>query len=460
MANHNSPLSTMNKPQGLGSASMTLLERDIKLFDGYGRGMFFANPKTPAQEYVNQGYAALNVFHYADAYRSFRMATKKDENEVQGYIGLVFSIADQDSSPAAKKLMVDIFNHVEMIRMKTPLSKTEDAWLDYAKSVYVQKVGGATEGMTNPVVKTLNESYQQLATTDGENVEFKAYVSWSIFSGATAQFVKQMQKSVLADHPDHAGANHYLLHIAEMENDMPTAKSFGEALAPLALKSAHAQHMLGHTLPQFGLWQEALDMFLIADQIHHDWAKENQAALHEDWHYAHNLDLMAATYLGLGDSAKAFDNWNVAMEFDFRATPKAIGVLLADNRLLDADDLISKLEQNGPQWVNFLAPFRYELNILMGQTEVALKPQMPRKGTYAYFVEALRKVKLNQFVEDQLVAETTAYFTARLTSGGFDGWSNSFVELLRLQTLAAKLDLQNVVASLEVIVTKSKAGTL
>lgn len=456
---HDSPLNTMTKPQGLGSASMKLLEREIELFDGYGMGMFFLNPTNDEQRYVNQGYAALNVFHYADAYRSFRMATQENPNSVQGYVGLIFSIADQDNSAEAQKLIVDILNHLEMIKSTNGWTSREAAWIDYAKGIYFEKMNGTKVGLTNPTPITLNQAYTNLSQVDGDNVEFKAYVSWTIFSGYTVNYVKQVQKDVLAVYPNHAGAAHYLLHIAEMENDMVTAKAYGEILAPLALGSAHAQHMLGHTLPQFGLWQEALDMFLIADQIHHDWATTNEAELQEDWHYAHNLDLMAAAYLGLGNDREAYNKWVMAMPYDFRAVPKAVGVLLATNRLSEANTLLTNLEQNGPQWVNFLASFRYELNILMDPS-TPQKKLLPQRGSYEYLVESLRSYGKNKINEGTLITEAKSYFTQKLTSGGFDGWSNSFVELLRLQNLANKLNAPLIEAELEKIVQASRKGTL
>lgn len=458
-ADHSSPLSTMAKPQGLGSASMKLLEREIELTDGYGKGMFFQSPTNDEQKYVNQGYAALNVFHYADAYRSFRMATELNSNSVQGYVGLVFSIADQDSSPEAQQLVINIFNHLEMVNNMMPFSAKEKAWIDYAKAIYFDKMGGTTNGLTNPTKVSLNSAFSNLRNIDGENIEFKVYVSWTIVSGNTINYIKQIAASVLNDHPNHAGAAHYLLHIAEMENDMTTARAYGEILTPLALGSAHAQHMLGHTLPQFGLWQEALDMFLIADQIHHDWATKNEAELQEDWHYAHNLDLMAAAYLGLGDDRKAFDVWAMAMPYDFRAVPKAIGVLLATNRLAEADSLLTSLEQNGPQWVNFLSSFRYELNILTNPN-TPQKKFIPQNGSYEYLVEAVRNFGKNKVNENGLILNAKSYFTQRLTSGGFDGWSNSFVELLRLKNLAKTVNAPTIEAELQKIVDASRQGTL
>lgn len=455
----NSPMNTMAKPQGLGSASMTLLERDIKLFDGYGKGMFYMNPTNDEQRYVNQGYAALNVFHYADAYRSFRMAILENSNSVQGHVGLIFSIMDQDGSAEAQRMIVEFLNHIEMIKTAEGLTVKEDAWVEYAKSLFVYKNSGQLNGYNGSSAKNLNNAYQDLAMTDGMNIEFLSYVSWTIFSGGTVNYVKQTLQDVLSIHSDHPGATHYLLHIAEMENDMVTARNYGYALAPLAPKSAHAIHMLGHTLPQFGMWQEALDAFLVADQIHNDWATENQAELQEDWHYAHNLDLMAAAYLGLGNDRKAYETWAMSMPYDFRAIPKAIGVLLATNRLVEADQLITQLEQNGPQWVNFLSGFRYELNVLQDQNTPQIK-SLPQAGSYDALVAQLRNMGNNKSFESNLISNATMYFRSKLTSGGFDGWSNSFVELLRLKNLADVYGATTVSFELEQLIEASRNGTL
>ena len=86
--------------------------------------------------------------------------------------------------------------------------------------------------------------------------------------------------------------------------------------------------MYGHSLPQRGQWVLALRQFKKADKIHLKWAKANQVEPQQDWHYSHNLDLMAATYMGMGDFKKALDTWERAFNFDSRAVLHSLSLFL------------------------------------------------------------------------------------------------------------------------------------
>jgi len=441
----------------IGSASLKLLETPIELHNEYGKAYFIENPTNDEQRYINQGFASLNVFHYADAYRSFRMAAIKNNDSIFASVGMVFSILQQDTGAAALKIVQNILNNIEKIKDLHPINKKEAVWSDYVRSLYVSTTGSSA-GLTNPQnILGANQAFNAIMVTDGNNVEAQSFLTWTILSGQTLQYVVNSQKEVLKKYPTHAGALHYLLHIAEMQNEMKKAVDYGVQLAAASLGSAHAQHMYGHALPQFGRWQEALDQFLIADRIHHNWAKKYNVALHEDWHYAHNLDLMAGAYLGLGNTDKAFDNWSASMPYDYRAIHKAIGVLLFTNQLEKANQLLGQIESQGEAWKNFVKPLKDEWNLLY----LTIEPTGSfRFGSYEYMVQELLKAQKGIVSQSSVTKVANQYFINKLKSGGFDGWSHGFVELLRLQNIAKTLKLGEVESQLEAIVVAARAGTL
>ena len=83
--------------------------------------------------------------------------------------------------------------------------------------------------------------------------------------------------AVLQMDPDHIGANHYMVHVLESQGQAGNAIPFSEKLAANADFNAHAVHMHGHILPSVGQWDEAVEYFEMAHQIHVEWAEKNEA---------------------------------------------------------------------------------------------------------------------------------------------------------------------------------------
>ena len=90
------------------------------------------------------------------------------------------------------------------------------------------------------------------------------------------------------------------MHSYENVGRPEEAIAHGRIYAAAAPGVAHAQHMLAHVLPRVGKWTEALEQFQKADRIEEEYAKEEKLRPGDDWHHAHNLDLLGYTQLRLG----------------------------------------------------------------------------------------------------------------------------------------------------------------
>ena len=67
----------------------------------------------------------------------------------------------------------------------------------------------------------------------------------------------------------------------------------------------HAVHMHGHELRRLGRINEAIARFEAADKLQRDYMAREKIAAEFDWHHAHNLDLLAASYQYTGQMKKA-----------------------------------------------------------------------------------------------------------------------------------------------------------
>ncbi|HEU5414049.1 MAG TPA: hypothetical protein VFW31_09845 [Candidatus Angelobacter sp.] len=112
-------------------------------------------------------------------------------------------------------------------------------------------------------------------------------------------------KRILALDPENPVAHHYLAHSYEMLNDIPRAMEHARAFLRSAPALPHAHHMYGHELLRSGQIKSAISQFEKADQLEEASFKTNPKARTQDWHYRHNLNLLATAYRIANQPSKA-----------------------------------------------------------------------------------------------------------------------------------------------------------
>ena len=122
--------------------------------------------------------------------------------------------------------------------------------------------------------------------------------------GSVAGSVRFYEKA-LALAPDHFAAHHYLTHAYENSGRVQEALTQGATYAKMAPDVPHARHMHGHDLRRVGRIDEAIAEFDAADALETAYFAAEQIPVEYDWHYQHNLDLLATSYQYVGQMAKA-----------------------------------------------------------------------------------------------------------------------------------------------------------
>jgi len=105
--------------------------------------------------------------------------------------------------------------------------------------------------------------------------------------------------------PTHFGPHHFMAHAYENSGRMKEAADHAAAYAGQAPSVPHAVHMHGHELRRLGRINEAIAHFETADKLQRDYMAREKIAAELDWHHAHNLDLLAASYQYVGQMKKA-----------------------------------------------------------------------------------------------------------------------------------------------------------
>jgi len=93
----------------------------------------------------------------------------------------------------------------------------------------------------------------------------------------------QILERVLAAHPDHPGALHYLIHTYDFPSLAARGLPAAERYADVAPSAPHALHMPSHVFSMLGMWQESI--------------RSNQASLRVARTYVHAMDFMTYAYL-------------------------------------------------------------------------------------------------------------------------------------------------------------------
>jgi tetratricopeptide (TPR) repeat protein len=129
---------------------------------------------------------------------------------------------------------------------------------------------------------------------------------------------------------NHVAAHHYLTHVYENTGRINEALAEGSTYAKMAPGVPHARHMFGHDLRRVGRINEAIAEFERADALEKAYFSAERIPPAYDWHYQHNLDLLATSYQYVGKMAKAesllktsfaISSGSVQQEFNKREWP-------------------------------------------------------------------------------------------------------------------------------------------
>jgi tetratricopeptide (TPR) repeat protein len=122
--------------------------------------------------------------------------------------------------------------------------------------------------------------------------------------GSPASAVQYYRKALTLS-PGHFAGHHYLTHAYENSGQVNEALAEGATYAKMAPGVPHARHMHGHNLRRVGRVEEAIGEFEAADAIETSYFKAERIPVELDWHYQHNIDLLATAYQYTGRMAKA-----------------------------------------------------------------------------------------------------------------------------------------------------------
>lgn len=289
-----------------------LLERPVTLRTGIGVAHDDAGTRSAdAQKFYDQGLAYLHNYVWIEAARSFHQALKSDPNLALAQVGLSYAYIELNKPVQARQAIA-------------------------AAQGFAAKAGnvaaGARGATVDHVKRHVDARALQMAAEEAPGDPSKLAAYRRSLDAAIAAFpgdVEFLLRRGIAESPDPAdrgqgsvvgsipyyeralklspsfAAHHFLAHAYENSGRIKEAAAHAAAYAAAASSVPHAVHMHGHELRRLGRITEAIARFESADKLQRDYMAREKIPPEFDWHQAHNLDLLGASYAYTGQMRKA-----------------------------------------------------------------------------------------------------------------------------------------------------------
>lgn len=289
------------------SIPQELLERAVTVRSGVGAAHDDAGTKSQeAQRFYDQGLAYLYNYVWVEAARSFHQALKLDSNLALAQVGLSYAYIElnkplqaQQAIASAQKLAAGAGDHARRhVDARALQMAAENAPGDAAKlAAYRKALDAAIAAFPNDAEFVLLRGIAESPDPADRG------------QGSVAGSISYYERVLKMSGPSVAlgkwAAHHFLAHAHENAGRIKEAETHAAAYAAQNPGVPHAVHMHGHELRRLGRITDAIARFETADKLQRDYLARERIPAEFDWHHAHNLDLLAASYQYTGQMRKA-----------------------------------------------------------------------------------------------------------------------------------------------------------
>jgi tetratricopeptide (TPR) repeat protein len=257
--------------------------------DGLGSAHITITTKSPeAQQWFDQGLAALHCFWDYESMRAFEQAVRLDPDCAMCHWGLSRAIESHGGQKDLQKQ--------ELKRAEELAPKASDH-----EQRYIRADSAAEDKKDDEATAAYAKEMEALMDRYPDDLDAKLLYALSLNRGYSSDgdprpgslYGQTVLREILEKHPDNAAANHYWIHAVESSHPewaLPSAQRLG-SLAPA---SGHMVHMPGHIFYRVGDYEHARQIFLDSMSVDREYMDKQRIAEKDDWNYAHNISYMIA----------------------------------------------------------------------------------------------------------------------------------------------------------------------
>ena len=279
---------------------LEISQRTLPVRTGIGAAHDTTATMSPkAQAFYDQGLAYLHSYVWIEAARSFNQALRIDPKLTLAHLGLTIAYMELNAAPAAR---------ASLARAQALASTDHDRRHVAARALQMAAEDAPGDATKLAAYRTaLDEALQRFPSDEEfwlQRGQAESADPAERGQGSLAGSVRFYEKA-LALAPAHFAGHHYLTHAYENSGRLQDALTQGATYAKMAPAVPHARHMDGHNLRRAGRIDEAIEEFSAADALETAYLAAEKIPVEYDWHYQHNLDLLATSYQYVGQMRKA-----------------------------------------------------------------------------------------------------------------------------------------------------------
>jgi tetratricopeptide (TPR) repeat protein len=305
-------------PKQSASAQAAYVDSEPPLWDNLGTLSYkITTSNARAQQYFDQGLRLAYAFNHLEAQRAFRMAQKFDPRCAMCFWGEALVLGPNINAPMEPSAIGPAWAAIDKAKALAKHNSPSEKGLIEALSKRYDKNPKADR-------KRLDEAYAaamgKLAERFPKDAEIATLYAESLMDltpwdywddhgrkpkRRTAEILNILER-VLADHPDHPGAIHYYIHMAEASDRPERAESYADRLAGLMPGAGHLVHMPGHLYYRLGRYRDALEANRAAIEADEAYLKETGAkGIYGQGYYPHNVHFLMVSAQMAGDGKTA-----------------------------------------------------------------------------------------------------------------------------------------------------------
>jgi hypothetical protein len=270
-----------------------------------GSVSFETSCKPTMRDSVNRAVALLHSFWHNEAQLAFERIVAADPECAMGYWG---------EAMAHFHLGLSWPTPTDLEAGKQALAKADTAFEKSPReSAYIRALQGLYERFRPNdswvAFKGYADDSQQIVADDPNDVEAKAFGGLALVVAQDPADIKLLQlrqavtvlSSLLAQHRDHPGIAHYLIHACDTPSLARAGLDAARRYAQIAPPAPHALHMPSHIFARLGLWQEDIESNFASKAA----AERTNGMRVGAEHRLHAMEFLEYAYLQIGRDDEA-----------------------------------------------------------------------------------------------------------------------------------------------------------
>jgi hypothetical protein len=268
-----------------------------------------------AQAYFDQGLRLVFAFDHEAAVQSFARAAALDPKLAMAHWGIALALGPNINRPMDAEAHKAAYEALQKaVALEANAAPAERAYIDALSKRYSANPQAELEPLQiayKDAMKRLVRRYPRDA--DAAVLYAEALMDlhpWKLWAPdgtpteGTPEIVAVLER-VLAQAPDHIGANHYYIHAVEASPHPEKALASARRLETLAPSAGHLVHMPAHIYIRTGNYLEAARANIAAVRADERQTRSGNDSFYMIGYYGHNLHFLAIADAFAGKSREA-----------------------------------------------------------------------------------------------------------------------------------------------------------